>query len=178
MEWSLCFPQLYGIENEKAYLHLREFDEVCETFLDQTCPKDITKLKLFPFTLKDRAKAWLLSLNPSSISTWSALYNAFLKKFFPNQLTVDLIQQIKMFSQRENEKFVQAWEHFEDLLLVCPHNSFKKWRTISFFYDGLTPKTKKLVETTYPGEFMDKNEDEATLWVASRAYSRMGTTGA
>ena len=53
-------PQLYGIENEKAYLHLREFDEVYETFSDQTCPKEIIKLKPFPFTLKDRAKAWLL----------------------------------------------------------------------------------------------------------------------
>ena len=49
--------QFYGIENEKAYLHLREFDEVCETFSDQTCPTEITKLKLFPFTLKDRAKS-------------------------------------------------------------------------------------------------------------------------
>ena len=27
-------PQFYRMENEKAYLHLREFDEVCETFSD------------------------------------------------------------------------------------------------------------------------------------------------
>ena len=39
--------QFYSIENENAYLYLREFDEVCETFSDQTCPKEITKLKLF-----------------------------------------------------------------------------------------------------------------------------------
>ena len=41
---------------------------------------------------------------------------------------------------------------------------------ISFFYDGLAPKTKKLVETTYNGEFMDKNEDEAKThfeWLAN-----------
>ena len=54
-------PQFYGIENEKAYLHHREFVEVCETFSDQTYSKEITKLKLLPFTLKDRAKAWILS---------------------------------------------------------------------------------------------------------------------
>ena len=63
--------------------------------------------------------------------------------------------------QRENEKFVQAWERFKDLLLTCPHHGFEKWRTISFFYNGLTPKTKKLVETIYHREFMDKDEDEA-----------------
>ena len=91
-------PQFYGIENEKACLHLREFDKVCETFSDQTCPKEITNLKLFPFTLKEKSKAWLLSLKPRSIFTWSALHGPFLKKFFPNRLTTDFMRQIKTFS--------------------------------------------------------------------------------
>ena len=30
----VVLPQFHGMENEKAYLHLRKFDEVCETFLD------------------------------------------------------------------------------------------------------------------------------------------------
>ena len=115
---------------------MREFDEVCETFSDQMCPKEITKLKLFPFNLKDRAKACLLSLKPGSMFTWSALHDAFLKKFFPSRLTTDFMRQIKAFSQKENKKFVQAWERFKDLLLACPHHGFEKWRTISFFYDG------------------------------------------
>ena len=101
-------PHFHSIENEKAYLHLHEFDEVCETFLDQSCSREINMMKLFPFTLKDRAKSWSLSQRPSSISTWSTLYDAFLKKFFPNWLTTDLMRQIKTFSQKENEKFVQA----------------------------------------------------------------------
>ena len=44
---------------------------------------------------------------------------------------------------------------------ATPYHDFEKWRSISFFYDGLTPKTKKLVETICHGEFIDKNEDEA-----------------
>ena len=75
-------PQFHGMGSEKAYLHLRKFDEVCETFSEQMCPRKITKMKLFSFTLKNRAISWLLSLRPGSISTWSALYDAFLKKFF------------------------------------------------------------------------------------------------
>ena len=55
---------------------------------------------------------------------------------------------------------MQAWERFKDLLLPCPHHGFEKWRTISFFYDRLSPKTKKLVETTCYGDFMDNDEDE------------------
>ena len=56
---------------------------------------------------------------------------------------------------------MQVWERLKDLLLSCPHHGFEKWRTISFFYDEITSKTKKLVETTCNRESMDKNEDEA-----------------
>ena len=41
------------------------------------------RLKLFPFTLKDKAKIWLNSLSPRSIQTWTDLKAEFLKKFFP-----------------------------------------------------------------------------------------------
>ena len=98
-------PQFHGMENEKADLHLLEFDEVYETFSERSCPGEITKMKLFPFTLNDRAKSWLLSLRSSSISTWSTLHNAFLKKFFLNWLTSDLMRRIKTFSQKEDKKF-------------------------------------------------------------------------
>ena len=50
-------PQYHGFDNEKAYLHIHEFEQVCSTFADQTCPTEIIRLKLFPFTLKEKAKA-------------------------------------------------------------------------------------------------------------------------
>ena len=62
-------PQFYGFDTEKAYLHIHEFEQVCSTFADQTYPTEIIRLKLFPFTLKEKAKAWLLTLRPNSIST-------------------------------------------------------------------------------------------------------------
>ena len=52
-------------------------------------------------------------------------------------------------------------ERFKDLLNSCPHHGFEKWRTISFFYEGLTPETKQFVETMCNGEFLDKEPDEA-----------------
>ena len=71
------------------------------------------------------------------------------------------MRQTKTFSQKDNETFVQAWERFKDILLSCHYHGFKKQIMVSFFYDGLAPKIKKLVETTYNGEFIDKNEDKA-----------------
>ena len=38
---------------------------------------DIVKLKLFPFCLRGRAKAWFLSLPKSSIDSWNKCKDAF-----------------------------------------------------------------------------------------------------
>ena len=120
------------------------FEQVCSTLADQTCPTEIIRLNLFPFTLKEKAKAWLLTLRSNSISTWNALHEAFIKKFFPNRLTTDVLRQIKMFTQKEGENFAQVWERFKDLLLVCPHHGFEKWHTVSFFYNGLKPRNEEV----------------------------------
>ncbi|XP_022855492.1 uncharacterized protein LOC111376749 [Olea europaea var. sylvestris] len=154
-------PNFHGLESESPYLHLKEFEEVCATFNDQTCPNEIVKLKLFPFSLKDKAKTWLNSLKPRSIGTWQEMQSEFLKKFFPAHKINALKRQIQNFSQKTNEAYFQCLEIFKDLLNTCPHHGFEKWRTISFFYEGLTPETKQFVETMCNGEFLDKDPDEA-----------------
>ena len=63
-------PNFHGLDSESPYLHLKEFDEVCATFDDQTCTNEIVKLKLFFFSLKDKAKNWLNSLKPRLINIW------------------------------------------------------------------------------------------------------------
>lgn len=52
-------PTFHGLESENPYLHLRDFEEVCNTYTDQNCSMNIIRLKLFPFSLKDKAKTWL-----------------------------------------------------------------------------------------------------------------------
>ena len=48
-------PTFHGFEYENPYLHLREFEEVCNTCTDQNCRINIIRLKFFPFSLKDKA---------------------------------------------------------------------------------------------------------------------------
>jgi len=52
-------PILYSLDLENSYLHLREFEEVCNTYNDLNCSLNTIRLKLFPFSLKDKAKTWL-----------------------------------------------------------------------------------------------------------------------
>ena len=62
-------PNFHGLEFESPYSHFKEFEEMCATFNNETCTDEIVKLKLFPFSLKDKAKTWLNSLKPRSIGT-------------------------------------------------------------------------------------------------------------
>lgn len=78
-------PQFHGIERENPYLHTKEFEEIVATFVSNHAMEDIACMKLFPFFLNDKAKTWLNSLKPRSISSWTQMLSEFLKKKFGAQ---------------------------------------------------------------------------------------------
>ena len=51
-------PTFHGMESENPYAHIKEFEDVCNTFLEGGASIDLMRLKLFPFTLKDKAKEY------------------------------------------------------------------------------------------------------------------------
>jgi len=100
--------QFGGSPMEDPNLHLSVFLEVCDTLKINGASADAIHLRLFPFSLRDKAKAWLHSLSPGSISTWEELTKAFLTKFFPPSKTASLRNQITSFTQREDETLYEA----------------------------------------------------------------------
>ncbi|KAL6324171.1 hypothetical protein AAG906_006442 [Vitis piasezkii] len=139
-------PTFHGMESENPYAHIKEFEDVCNTFQEGGASIDLMRLKLFPFTLKDKAKIWLNSLRPRSIRSWTDLQAEFLKKFFPTHRTNGLKRQISNFSAKENKKFYECWERYMEAINACPHHGFDTWLLVSYFYDG---------------DFMSKNSEEA-----------------
>lgn len=154
-------PSFHGLEREDPYLHIKEFLDICSTFRFQNFNDESIKLRMFPFSLKDKAKAWLNSLPAGSISTWDELSNKFLTKFFPMSKTNALRREISDFYQREGEQFYECWERFNDLLLKCPHHGFEKWRLIQCFYNGLTMSNRHMVESMNGGRFLNLHEGAA-----------------
>ncbi|KAH9801427.1 hypothetical protein KPL71_001026 [Citrus sinensis] len=154
-------PSFYGLEREDPYLHINEFLDICSTFRFQNFNDESIRLRMFLFSLKDKAKAWLNSLPAGSISTWDELSNKFLTKFFPMSKTNALRREISDFYQREGEQFYECWERFNDLLLKCPHHGFEKWRLIQCFYNGLTMSNRHMVEYMNGGRFLNLHEGAA-----------------
>ena len=122
---------------------------------------DTIRLKLFPFSLKDKAKTWLQNLRRGSIRAWE-MQQQFLKKFFLSHRTNSFKRQITTFTQKPRETFYQYWDRYRDLLLnTFPHHGFETWRLVSHFYEGLTPKDRQMVELMCNETFEDKDPNEA-----------------
>ncbi|CAB4278593.1 unnamed protein product [Prunus armeniaca] len=104
-----------GPPNEDPNIHLAIFLEICDTSKFNGVADDAIRLRLFPFSLKDKAKLWLLSQPHDSIRTWDDLFKKFLAKFFPLAKTAKFRQDILSFTQYDKEPLYGAWERFKDL---------------------------------------------------------------
>jgi hypothetical protein len=51
---------------------------------------DIIRLKLFPFSLRERAKDWLLSFPKNSINSWTKCKDAFIGRYYPPAKIISL----------------------------------------------------------------------------------------
>ena len=104
-------PSFHGMDSENPYLHLKDFEEVCATFKEANTDEEVMRLKLFPFSLKDKGKNWLNALRPNSIQSWQDLQAEFLKKFFPVHRTNALRRAISNFHQKKKKVFTNVGKY-------------------------------------------------------------------
>lgn len=122
--------------NDDRNDHIISFLEIFDTFRFNGVSEDAVRLRLFSFTLKDKAKSWLHSLPPESITTWNNLVQKFLAKFFPQQKRQEC-ETILSFRQFDSESLYEAWESYKDLLRKCPHHGLPLWLQVQTFYNNL-----------------------------------------
>jgi hypothetical protein len=64
---------------------------------------------------------------PRSITSLESLLSKFYKKFFLMFNVNECRKEISSFSQEEDEKFLESWERFKELLIRCPPHRYEKW---------------------------------------------------
>ncbi|XP_073121648.1 uncharacterized protein [Henckelia pumila] len=152
--------QFGGMTIDDPYAHLKIFLEIYDTFKMQGVSDDTIRLRLFSFSLRDKAKAWLTNLPAGSITTWDDLAKAFLTKYFPPSKSMKLRAHITIFSQGEQETLYEAWERYKDLLRRCPHHQLPDGLVVQTFYYGLPHSNRTMLDAAACVNLLRKSPED------------------
>jgi hypothetical protein len=129
-----------GDKDESPYSDLREFEQLCSSFVIAGMSQDTLKWKLFPFSLTGRAKKWY-SLNVRSMEGSGKVYERlFCQTFFLTPQVVKLRREVIYFEQQKTESLGAAWVRFMKTIYSGPYLGIAKPALLQHFHDGLGPK--------------------------------------
>ncbi|KAL2237448.1 UNVERIFIED_CONTAM: Retrovirus-related Pol polyprotein from transposon [Sesamum indicum] len=162
-------PIFRGLAGEDPHKHLKEFHVVCSGMRPQGVTEEQVKLRVFPFSLGDKAKDWLYSLPSGSIVSWNELKKLFLENYFPASRTTNIRKEISGIRQFSGESFYEYWGRFKQLVESCPHHQIPDHFLIQYFYEGLSEANRSLVDAASGGALYDKTPTEARKLITTMA---------
>ncbi|KAM1584562.1 hypothetical protein ACFX1Z_037528 [Malus domestica] len=164
-------PKFHGLSMEDPNKHLKEFEVVCSSMTSVTVDGSILKMKAFPFSLMDKAKDWLYELAPGTVTSWESMKRAFLEKFFPTSRIILLRKKISGIQQDEGESFPTYYERFKSLVASCPQHQMKEELLFQYFYKGLLPLERQMLDASAGGALVDKTPMAVKILIANRALN-------
>ncbi|CAN6725231.1 unnamed protein product [Malus baccata var. baccata] len=164
-------PKYHGLSMEDPNKHLKEFKVVCSSMTPINVEGSILKMKAFPFSLLEKAKDWLYELAPGTVTSWESMKRAFLEKFFPTSRVILLRKRISGIQQEEGESFPTYYERFKSLVASCPQHQMKEELLLQYFYEGLLPIERQMLDASAGGVLVDKTPTAAKTLIANRALN-------
>ncbi|KAM1362813.1 hypothetical protein PS1_028131 [Malus domestica] len=164
-------PKYHGLSMEDPNKHLKEFEVVCSSMTPVNVDESILKMKAFPLSLQEKAKDWLYELAPGTVTSWESMKRAYLEKFFPTSRVILLRKRISGIQQDEGESFPTYYEHFKSLVASCPQHQMKEELLLQYFYEGLLPIERQMLDASAGGALVDKTPTAAKMLIANRALN-------
>src|SRR3954463_15886419 len=113
-------------------------------------------LSIFPFSLKEGAKAWYDALPCGSIRSPQDLGHSFVDKYFPFSL-----RKIYNFTELQDEKLPKAWGRYCSLIQARPGHGVPKNELIDIFYAVLTDESRSYLDSCAGCVFRKRTPDDA-----------------
>ncbi|CAN6691927.1 unnamed protein product [Malus baccata var. baccata] len=164
-------PKFHRLSMDDLNKHLKEFEVVCSSMTPVNVDGSILKMKVFPFSLMDKAKDWLYELAPGTVTSWESMKRAFLEKFFPTSRVILLRKRISGIQQNQGESFPSYYERFKTLVASCPHHQMKEDLLLQYFYEGLLPIERQMLDALAGGALVDETPMAAKTLIANRALN-------
>ncbi|CAN6579371.1 unnamed protein product [Malus baccata var. baccata] len=164
-------PKYHGLSMEDPNKHLKEFEVVCSSMTPVNVDGSILKMKAFPFSLLEKAKDWLYELAPGTVTSWESMKWAFLEKFFPTSRVILLRKRISGIQQEEGESFPTYYERFKSLVASCTQHQMKEELLLQYFYEGLLPIERQMLDASAGGALVDKTPTAAKTLISNRALN-------
>nr|GEY32412.1 DNA-directed DNA polymerase [Tanacetum cinerariifolium] len=161
--------KFHGRESENPYTHISNFKRMTSTLKYRDVLNDAIKLMLFSYSLEDAVRIWYEKEPPNSILTWDDLVNKFVNQFFPSSKTTHLKNEISRFTQRFEETFGEAWDHFKEMLRACSHHGFSELTQIDTFYNGLNEQNQDSLNAAAGGNLLNKTTREALKIIENKS---------
>jgi hypothetical protein len=79
-----------GMVDKNPYLHLQEFEQICDCLHIEGMSNETLRWKIFPFSLKGRAKKWYSQTIEKKQGDWGTLCSSFCLDFIPISKVVSL----------------------------------------------------------------------------------------
>nr|GEV88199.1 reverse transcriptase domain-containing protein [Tanacetum cinerariifolium] len=137
--------QFDGRTKTDPHKHIHEFIRIYDMLKYKDTENEAIHLIMFPLSITREVKTWLDELNEGTIKTWDELRTAFISRFFPPALFDRLLEEIRAFSQHENESLTDARLRMKEMLRNFHGHNLSKGNIIKIFYHGLNEITLKIL---------------------------------
>ncbi|KAM2008517.1 hypothetical protein ACFX16_003396 [Malus domestica] len=96
---------------------------------------------------------------------------AFLEKFFLTSQVILLRKRISGIQQDEGASFPTYYERFKSLVASCPQHQMKEELLLQYFYEGLLPIERQMLDASAGRALVDKTPTAAKTLIANRSLN-------